>query len=51
MIAVPIGPRVQRYATAAAPALSGPFLYYPGSRLVPAPLRAFIDFVKTSAKR
>ncbi|TDK39486.1 LysR family transcriptional regulator [Rhizobium deserti] len=24
----------------------GPFLYYPGQRLVPAPLRAFIDFVK-----
>jgi DNA-binding transcriptional LysR family regulator len=28
---------------------SGPFLYYPGRRLVPAPLRAFIDFVKASA--
>ena len=25
---------------------SGPFLYYPGRRFVPAPLRAFIDFVK-----
>ena len=25
---------------------SGPFLYYPGRRLVPSPLRAFIDFVK-----
>ena len=25
---------------------SGPFLYYPGRRLVPAPLRAFVDFVK-----
>ena len=24
---------------------SGPFLYYPGRRLVPAPLRAFIDFL------
>ncbi|MGH7041856.1 MAG: LysR family transcriptional regulator [Acetobacteraceae bacterium] len=28
---------------------SGPFLYYPGRRLVPTPLRAFIDFIKTSA--
>lgn len=26
---------------------SGPFLYYPGHRHVPAPLRAFIDFLKT----
>lgn len=25
---------------------SGPFLYYPGHRLVPAPLRAFIDYVR-----
>ncbi|HTN63817.1 MAG TPA: LysR family transcriptional regulator [Devosia sp.] len=30
---------------------SGPFLYYPGRRLVPAPLRAFIDFVKASTDR
>jgi DNA-binding transcriptional LysR family regulator len=30
-------------------AFSGPFLYYPGRRLVPAPLRAFIDFVKAQA--
>ncbi|AYG63380.1 LysR family transcriptional regulator [Rhizobium jaguaris] len=30
---------------------SGPFLYYPGRRLVPAPLRAFIDFVRVSAQR
>ena len=29
---------------------SGPFLYYPGRRLVPAPLRAFIDFIKSSAR-
>ncbi|SHF12811.1 transcriptional regulator, LysR family [Kaistia soli DSM 19436] len=28
---------------------SGPFLYYPGRRLVPAPLRVFIDFIKTAA--
>ncbi|MFK4809471.1 LysR family transcriptional regulator [Devosia sp. ZW T5_3] len=25
---------------------SGPFLYYPGRQLVPAPLRAFVDFVR-----
>jgi DNA-binding transcriptional LysR family regulator len=28
---------------------SGPFLYYPGRLLVPAPLRAFIDFIKATA--
>ena len=28
------------------PSFSGPFLYYPGRRLVPTPLRAFIDFIK-----
>ncbi|WP_311222171.1 MULTISPECIES: LysR family transcriptional regulator [unclassified Acidovorax] len=28
------------------PPFSGPFLYYPGHRLVPAPLRAFADFVR-----
>lgn len=26
---------------------SGPFLYYPGRRYLPAPLRAFVDFVRT----
>jgi DNA-binding transcriptional LysR family regulator len=28
---------------------SGPFLYYPGRRLMPAPLRAFVDFIKLPA--
>jgi len=27
----------------------GPFLYYPGKRLLPAPLRAFVSFIKASA--
>jgi DNA-binding transcriptional LysR family regulator len=30
---------------------SGPFLYYPGRRLVPAPLRAFVDFIKAGTQR
>ena len=28
---------------------SGPFLYYPGRRHLPAPLRAFVDFVRAQA--
>ncbi|MCW4115798.1 LysR family transcriptional regulator [Aurantimonas sp. MSK8Z-1] len=32
------------------PRFSGPFLYYPGRRLVPAPLRAFVDFIKAMNK-
>ncbi len=32
------------------PRFSGPFLYYPGRRLVPAPLRAFVDFIKASPR-
>lgn len=33
------------------PSFSGPFLYYAGRRLVPTPLRAFIDFIKASPDR
>ena len=29
------------------PSFSGPFLYFPGRRLIPAPLRAFIDFIRS----
>ncbi|CAN5868184.1 LysR family transcriptional regulator [soil metagenome] len=28
------------------PQFSGPFLYYPGRRYLPAPLRAFVDFIR-----
>lgn len=31
------------------PSFDGPFLYYPGRKLPPAPLRAFIDFVRAQA--
>jgi DNA-binding transcriptional LysR family regulator len=30
------------------PSFSGPYLYYPGRRLVPAPLRAFVDFIRAN---
>jgi DNA-binding transcriptional LysR family regulator len=30
---------------------SGPFLYYPGRRLLPAPLRALVDFIKSADPR
>ncbi|MBV8534494.1 MAG: LysR family transcriptional regulator [Alphaproteobacteria bacterium] len=33
------------------PSFPGPFLYYPGRRLVPAPLRAFVDFIKVPASK
>jgi DNA-binding transcriptional LysR family regulator len=32
------------------PRFSGPYLYYPGRRLVPAPLRAFVDFIRNDAQ-
>lgn len=31
------------------PSFSGPFLYYPGRRYVPSPLRAFLDFIQRLA--
>ena len=33
------------------PRFPGPFLYYPGRRLVPAPRRAFVEFSKKSVAR
>ena len=33
------------------PLFSGPFLYYPGRRLLPAPLRAFVDFIQSTRDR
>jgi len=31
------------------PRFPGPYLYYPGRRLLPAPLRAFVDFIRDDA--
>lgn len=33
------------------PAFAGPYLYYPGRRYLPSPLRALVDFVKESNAR
>src|SRR5262249_20954204 len=33
------------------PRFTGPFLYYPGRRLLPAPLRAFVDFIKATDRK
>jgi DNA-binding transcriptional LysR family regulator len=33
------------------PQFTGPFLYYPGRRLLPPPLRAFVDFIKATDKQ
>jgi len=33
------------------PSFPGPFLYYPGRRLLPAPLRAFVDFLRSDAEQ
>lgn len=33
------------------PSFAGPYLYYPGNRLVPPALRAFIEFLRTWRKR
>jgi len=33
------------------PQFSGPYLYYSGRKLVPAPLRAFVDFIRNDAER
>lgn len=32
------------------PRFPGPFLYYPGRKLLPAPLRAFVDFIRTRSE-
>lgn len=43
--------KLVRVLAAWSPSFSGPYLYYAGGRLLPAPLRAFVDFVKRGTPR
>src|SRR4051812_24427108 len=42
--------RLETVLDAGLPPFSGPYLYYPSRRHMPAPLRAFVDFVKAERK-